>query len=195
MGLRITHFIFRWLVKLIYFPKYVNRDAIPEGGAIYCGNHTALFDPLFIIAMGTGKEFTYVIAKKELFKNKLFAKFLYFVQVFPVDRGSADLRAIKKSLEVLRGGHKLLIFPEGTRVNSPEESMAKNGIAMFAHKTGCPIVPVYITPGRKIPFRRITVTFGEPYQVDFNGVKPTQEDFARVADDAMKRVYALGGKT
>ena len=68
--------------------------------------------------------------------------------IFGVDRGHADMHAAKTALRCLKEGHKLLIFPEGTRVEEGENVDAKAGAAMFATRTGVPIVPTYI-PAQK----------------------------------------------
>jgi len=195
MGLKIAHFLARLVWRALYFTKYVGADNMPEGGAVLCANHTSLADPFFIVFRAKIGEFPYTIAKKELFQNKILAKFLTWAHVFPVDRGKADLRAIRKSLEVLRAGHKLLIFPEGRRVDAPTgDEDAKSGAAMFAHKVGVPIVPIYMTARRKLPFRRVTVVYGEPIYLDFGGGKPTQEMYTREMDSVMDKVRELGIK-
>ncbi len=192
MGLNIVHWLLKLLLKLLYFVRYEGRENIPEGAAVLCGNHTALFDPLFVMAAFKPGQLPHTIAKKELFKHKWFGAILRWAKVFPVDRGQADLRAIKTALDVLRRGEKLIIFPEGTRTDDPTESSAKHGAALFAMKTDAYVQPIFITKGHKIPFRPIKVIFGKPYKIELDGRKPTQEDYAREADEMMRRVYALG---
>ena len=85
------------------------------------------------------------------------------------------------------------MFPEGTRVKDEGASEARTGAAMFATRTGAPVVPIYI-PKRKRRFRRTTIVFGEPYHPEFEGRKPTPEDYQRIADDLMMRIRALKEK-
>ncbi len=59
--------------------------------------------------------------------------------VFGVDRGHADMKAVKTALRFLKNGDKLLMFPEGTRVHEGEDVSAKTGAAMFATRTGAPL--------------------------------------------------------
>lgn len=101
------------------------------------------------------------------------------------------MAALKEAMRVLRAGEKLLLFPEGTRVKEGEESEARTGAAMFATRTGAPLVPIYIPP-KKRRFRKTTVVFGEAYYPEFEGRKPTPEDYQRIADDLMVRIRALG---
>ena len=83
---------------------------------------------------------------------------------FPVRRGEADLDAIRQSLDILKGGQKLLIFPEGTRVTEGKDVEAKAGAALLAARSGAPIVPVAIVNGRKY-FTPTRVIFGDPIRV------------------------------
>ena len=192
MMLTLAHAVFKGLLKLLYFARYKNRGNIPAGGVLICSNHTSLFDPLFLIGARPVGQVPHIMAKKELFKNRLFGAFLRWARVFPVDRGAADIAAIKKSLGLLRAGKKLIIFPEGTRTDGPGLTEAKHGAVVLAVRARVPVLPAHVTVGRKFPFRPIKVIFGEPYMIDFQGAKPTPDDYAREADELMNRVYALG---
>ena len=57
----------------------------------------------------------YSVAKSELFKNKLIAKFLTYHNAFPIERNKTDIKGAKSILEQLENQEKirLLIFPEG----------------------------------------------------------------------------------
>ena len=113
--------------------------------------------------------------------------------IFGVKRGKADVAALKEALRILKGGEKLLMFPEGTRVKEGEVSEAHTGAAMFATRTSAPLVPIYIQQ-KKRRFRRTTVIFGEPFHPEFEGRKPSPEDYQRIADDLMVRIRSLEEK-
>ena len=93
-------------------------------------------------------------------------------------------------MKCLKSNHKLLIFPEGTRVGEGESSDAKAGAALFATRTGSPLVPVYIQP-KKRRFRPTTVIFGQPYHPQVAGRKATSEELQQIAHDLMQRIQAL----
>ena len=191
--LNIVHFIARGVFKLLYFTRYRGVKYIPQGAAIFCANHTSNMDPLFILFREPIGKFPYSIGKAELFKKRPIAAFFRWVRVFPVRRGEPDLAAIKKALKVLKDGHKLIIFPEGQRVKDGSVDLtAKNGAALFAYKTGVPIVPVHLTARKKHPFRRVCVRYGEPIHLAFDDKKPSQEDYARVMEEVMVKIRALG---
>ena len=108
------------------------------------------------------KKFRY-LAKKELFKKKFMGGFMRALGGVPVDRTQADPRAIKEIFRLISKGKKVGIFPQGTRVKTPqiEEGSAKEGVAMFSIRTNTPVLPVMFD--RKIKaFRRTNLIIGKP---------------------------------
>ncbi|HET9443678.1 MAG TPA: lysophospholipid acyltransferase family protein, partial [Acidimicrobiales bacterium] len=63
---------------------------------------------------------------------------------FPVRRTGADREALRRCVDVLRGGEPLVLFPEGRRRSGPVVEDIYEGAAYLAVKTGVPIVPVGI---------------------------------------------------
>ncbi len=181
-----------WIFMRIIHPwKAVGADNIPEGAAVICGNHTTLGDPLYVVCAMGGKRQTHVMAKAEVMKWPVIGFLLKKAGIIGVNRGKSDMAAVKECLKVLRGGVKLLMFPEGTRVREGQVSEVQTGAAMLATRTGVPLVPVYI-PAKKRRFRKTTVVFGEPYYPEFEGRKPSAGDYQRIADDLLVRIRALG---
>ena len=184
-----------WIVYIVLWPiyrfKFIGRENIVKGPALLCGNHTANIDSvLVILALGDVMQYA-AMAKKELFKIPLVGWVLKLFGAYPIARGGSDLAAIKFSLKALKEGKKLVVFPEGTRVKPGMVSEPKSGASMLAIKAGVPIIPLYITPGRKA-FRGCTVTFGEPMYPQVEG-RATSEDYQRVTCELMDKVWALGG--
>lgn len=176
--------------NLVHPCKAIHRERLPEGGAILCPNHTTISDPLFVVfALGL-KTKPQVMAKAEFMRIPVLGWLLKQAGVFAVDRGKADVAAVKRALKCLKDGDKLLMFPEGTRSKDGELGEAKTGAAMFAIRTGVPIVPMYI-PAEKRWFRRTPVVFGEPFIPQIEGKKGTSEDYERVAGELMERIAAL----
>ena len=163
--------------------RVIGRENIPEGGCVVCPNHVQLSDPPFAAVALGGKTPIRLMAKKELFRKKIFAWLIAPLGAFPIDREGADITAIKTALGSVRAGQKLIIFPQGTR--HAAEGETKKGAAMLAVKTRAPILPMYITEGKR--FRcRATVVIGKPFTPD-----PKQKDYGLIADDILRRIYAL----
>ena len=180
-----------WIFMKIFHPwRAVGVENIPEGAALLCGNHTTAGDPLYVVCSLGRRRQAHVMAKEEIMKWPVIGFLLKKAGIFGVKRGKADVTALKEALRVLKGGERLLMFPEGTRVKEGEASEAHTGAALFSTRTGAPLVPVYIQP-KKRRFRKTTVVFGEPYHPEFEGRKPSPEDYQRIADDLMERIRAL----
>ena len=191
---RWFHFLYAviWPVFNLFRPVHaVGRENIPEGPVVICPNHTSMGDP-FYAAFAFGWKFPMrAIAKIEIMRVPFVGWILGKAGVFGIDRGNADMKAVKTALKVLKDGNKLLLFPEGTRVHEGEDVAAKTGAAMFATRTGTPLLPVYI-PRKKKWFSRNVVVIGEPYQPVFAGRKPTSEELDTITADLMARVRKLG---
>jgi len=185
-------FLLLWPFFNFFHPcKAIGREHIPEGGALICANHTALSDPLFAVFAFQRKNRLRFMAKAELLRRPVLGWLLTKAGVFGIQRGKSDVGAIKQALKVLKGGEKLMLFPEGTRFKEGDGGEAKTGAAMLALRTGVPIVPVYI-PRQKKWFIRTPVIIGAPYYPSVNGRKATSEDYRTVADELMARIHALG---
>lgn len=195
----------RWytLIYVILFPffnlvhpcKAIGKENLPEGGALICANHTKASDPLFIVFAFGLKNRVCAMAKVELLRVPVIGFLLEKAGVFGVDRGKADVAAIKTAMKRLKSGEKMIMFPEGTRVDEETESHeAKTGVAMLALRTGVPIVPIYI-PGKKKWFGRTPVVIGEAYHPEApEGRRATAEDYQVIADDLMRRIMALSAR-
>lgn len=171
---------------LKYNYHVIGREKVPDGRCVLVANHTQWADPV-LVGTALGNQYPLVaMAKKELFQIKLLGPLISALGAFPVDRGTADIGAIKTSLKAVKEGKKLLIFPEGgTKHKAGDE--AKVGAAMIAARTGAPIVPIYISENKK--FRsKVYVVFGDAYIPEKTKSK---DGYRAIADDMMRRIYAL----
>lgn len=176
-----THFGFYRFIRVILHPlqrllwpiKIVNREnAVIEGNVIYTCNHYSKVDS-FIPCFALFKKEAHILAKHELFKVPIAGWFLHKMGAIPVRRGEADIDAVKNVLSVLKGGKKLMIFPEGTRNKEGTQEMAefKTGTARFAIRTKSPIVPMLYYSSPKL-FRRNWLYVGEAFTLeDFYGAR------------------------
>lgn len=174
---------------LKYNYHVIGREKVPDGGCVLVANHTQWADPV-LVGTALGNQYPLVaMAKKELFQIKLLGPLISALGAFPVDRGTADIGAIKTSLKAVKEGKKLLIFPEGGTKHKVGDE-AKVGAAMIAARTGAPIVPIYISENKK--FRsKVYVVFGDAYIPEKTKSK---DGYRAIADDMMRRIYALKEK-
>ena len=172
-----AHALLTPFIRLFFPSRTVGLENLPEGGAIICPNHTSAWDPVIVAIAMPRRDRIVFMGKEQL-------------GAFPVKRGGNDLTAMRFSLSGLREGCRLLMFPEGTRVDEQGETDAKGGVTLLSTRAGVPIVPVYCGGKRKF-LRRNTVVFGEPFTPVIAGRRPTQEENRQVAEELLERIYAL----
>lgn len=187
---RIIYAIAAPIIHLLFPCRTVGLEDFPEEGALLCANHASGWDPI-LIALNLPKDARLtVMAKDQLFRIPLLGFFLKKLGIFPVKRGENDLTAMKTAMKVLSGGNRLLVFPEGTRVEEQGEVEAKGGVTMMATRTGVPMVPVYCGGKHKF-FRKTTIVFGKPYVPVIAGRRPTPDENRAIAQEILERIYAL----
>lgn len=147
------------------------RENVPRRGPlVVCANHFATLDPPMVPAYLPRAD-TWNMAKSEYFRKPLMRWIFTRYHAFPVVRHSADRAALRRAFDLLKAGEVLIIYPEGTRVESGELATPEPGAGFIAQKAGCPVLPVALTgtreclpKGSRWP-RRVPVTlrFGKPF--------------------------------
>ncbi len=169
----LIRFVLQPVFKLVYPSRTYGLENLPqEGSFILCLNHCSALDPLYICAHIPKDRTVHFLAKKELFANPLLGKVMRAIHAIPVDRGNADLSAVRASMQVLKDGESLGIFPQGTRSRDNSPTPMMSGASMIALRAGVPVIPAYID-GPYRPFKRMDVRLGAP--LDFS-------DFGRRCD-------------
>ena len=178
-----------WVLAHVLFRFEVSgMENIPKTGAyLLCANHISAFDPI-VIAVFMKRQPRFM-GKKELFESWFLNKFFKALGAFPVDRNAADMQAFRSSMDVLKQGHGLLIFSQGTRMKDFEDS--KSGVALFALKSGAPIIPVGIRGSYK--FRsKIKIQAGSAIFMDqYAGKKIKTELIQEVMEVVINKVSTL----
>lgn len=169
---KLVRLLAKPIIKVLYRYEIHNKNNLPkEGRFIVCPNHLSLVDCAFIVI--SQKRPIHFMAKEELFENKFLAFLLKALGVFPVSRGRGDMKAMNTANDILENGGVLGIFIEGTRSKDGNLLQPKAGVALIAHKTQTPVLPICITPknGGKIKiFKKVIITCGEPISVDELGI-------------------------
>jgi 1-acyl-sn-glycerol-3-phosphate acyltransferase len=168
---------------------YGKEHIPPKGAAILCSNHLHGLDPVVLGACL--KRQIFFLAKKELFRNKLFTAVLLGLGAVRLDREATDMEAYRTALGILKTGNLMGIFAQGGRMKEMDTRGAKSGVAMFALKTGAPVVPVAIHTTYK-PFTPIIIRCGEPVNLEeFKSARLKSDILAAATDKIMGRVEAL----
>lgn len=193
--MRTFYLIARYLVRAAMFfahPifKVQGRENIPEGPAVICCNHSNMSDPIWVIFGLWPDQMPACMAKKEVMEVPVLGRFLRFLGAIGVDRGAADLSAVKQSLKALRDGNNLLVFPEGTRVRPGKVVEAKTGAALLANRAEVPMLPVFLTRNKKF-FCPLKMVIGKPFYVEKAGARITQQELQDATDRLMGEIYAM----
>jgi 1-acyl-sn-glycerol-3-phosphate acyltransferase len=123
--------------------RVLNRENVPlEGPVLLVSNHQSFLDPV-LCGIGLHRELDY-IARDNLFENRLFARYIRSLNAFPIQRGQADIAAIRTIVERLRQGRAVVLFPEATRTRDGRIRPIKGGFELIARRSGATTVPVVI---------------------------------------------------
>jgi 1-acyl-sn-glycerol-3-phosphate acyltransferase len=159
------------------------------GGLVVACNHISNLDPP-LLGASAPRPIRYM-AKKELFEIPILGPLIGALGAFPVDRQGSATAAIKRSVEVIRAGDCVGIFPEGGR-NVHGDKEARIGVALVASLADAPVVPAYVhNSAHAGRLAQIKVVFGEPMRLP-RGRKATREDLAKFTEDVMDAIRALG---
>ena len=166
-----------------------------EGGLIVCANHTHMFDCIVLGVAYMTRQVRF-LAKKELFKIPVLKNVMECLGAYGVDRGGADVGAVKKTISLLSDGATVGIFPQGTRHPGKKisDTKFKNGAAMTAYHAHVAIQPVFIKVKdyRYRLFRRKTVIFGEPITWEELGFSQGEHaDYTRATEIIKERILSL----
>ena len=172
--------------------KVEGLENVPRSGAvIICPNHAGTIDPPLVPAFMPRSD-TWSMAKSEYFEKPMTRWLFRRYHAFPVVRHTADRAALRRSFELLRDGQALVMYPEGTRIDSGLLATPEPGAGFIAQKAGCPVVPVGLTgtreclpKGARWPRRvRVTLRFGKPFTV-----RSRTEDGRRIShEDASEAI-------
>ncbi|HEV2528468.1 MAG TPA: lysophospholipid acyltransferase family protein [Thermomicrobiales bacterium] len=194
----LTRWILFGLLRLLTGYRVEGIRNVPRNGPlIVVANHLHNLDPL-VVAVAIPRPVHYM-AKAELFKVPVLGRIIRFGGTFPVERGRADRKSIRRAEETLRQGIAFGIFPEGTRSTTAAMTRPLAGAALIALRSGAPVLPVAVTGTEHLPFngskapkrrfrRASRVTIGEPFTIPrvIDGERLTSEG----ATDLMMRKVA-----
>lgn len=155
------------LYAVCRFRAYHRRRLPAAGAALFVANHQSYLDPILVAV--ASRRIVHFMARRTLFRGP-FGWLIRRYYAYPVERDRADLAAIRDTLDLLRGGRSVLVFPEGTRTRDGRLGPLRGGLGVLARRAGVPLVPVYIDGAFRVWPRQqalplpatIRVWFGEP---------------------------------
>ena len=165
------------------------RENVPKTGPLIIAcNHVSNLDPP-VLGTACPRRISYM-AKQELFAIPLLGPLISAVGAYPVDRQGSATAAIKRSVEVLRAGGVVGIFPEGGR-NITGENEVRGGVALLASLGRAPVVPACIVgTGNANRLAQFHVFFGKPLVLPRDR-KASREEMANFTAEVMQAIRSL----
>ena len=175
--------------------EYVGTENIPaRGGVIVAANHQTYMDPFWLSVKI--KRPTRYLAWSAAFRWPVVGQCLTWFGAWPLALEGSDPAAIRRSLQWLREGGAVVIFPEGGRSTSTGAlERFKAGAVRLALEANVPILPVTIRGGNQIWPRgwrvphlgKVVITYHPLY---YPAPPPNEETraFARRESERLARV-------
>ena len=136
--------------RLLWGVEHKGVENIPlDGGVIIASNHQSYGDP-FWLAIPIKRPIRF-LAWSEAFSWPFVGKAIGLFGAWPLQVEGSDPSAIRRSLNWLRNGGAVVIFPEGGR-GLPDGSMIrmKGGAVRMALEADVPILPVTIRGANRV---------------------------------------------
>ena len=126
------------------------------------------------------------------------------ISTININPGTADKKAIRESVSLLKSGGSLVIFPEGSRSRSAQMMEASKGFVLLARLSGTAIVPIGLAGTEElVPIRdgemgnetmqeaAVRVNFGKAFVLPSKEDCPIQDYNRFAADYCMRKIAAL----
>src|SRR5260370_4396829 len=132
-------------VYLVGLFESAGTEYVPRPGTLLiCPNHSGTLDPPMVPAFLPRGD-TWSMAKSEYFRGR-FHRFIFTAyHAFPVVRHTADRAAVRWSLDLLKDGHVMVIYPHGPRVATGVLAKPEPGAGFLAQKSRAPVLPCGFT--------------------------------------------------
>ena len=199
-------------IKALFIKQVKGIENIPQGNFILAGNHLSYLDQIILGYICVPRRFRF-IGQTDRFKglSKLLLYIVYSAAgVIFLNRKDPESKkqVLEKSIQFLKKGDIIIIYPEGTRSRTGKIGKGKWGVAKLYLKSGVPILPAGIKgtfeifpPRGKIKIKRIVeVNIGKtlafPQEMSkTNGLdeesKEYQEILQNITDKTMEEIAKL----
>jgi len=156
-------------VVRIFAPlRSYGEERVPRrGGVVLALNHFHWLDPPAFGAVSP-RTICYM-AKIEAHRIPGLGQLIRTFGTFSVRRGESDREAVRLMRQIVRDGHALGLFVEGTRQLSGVPGTVQPGAAMAALQEDVPVVPAAIhgtQTWRLGGFEPVSIAWGEPMRFD-----------------------------
>lgn len=184
------------IYRFLFNVHVKGKENVPKsGGVLLCPNHIAAVD---VISIGVvcPRQIT-CIAKKELFSVPVLGGIVKALGAVKIDRGGADVGAIKAAISAIESGKAVTIFPQGHRFPAcnPATTPIRHGAGLIAYHSKCDVIPVCINikKSKYALFRRTEIIYGKPISYSELGFTDGGKDeYAAATKLIFDKVVELG---
>lgn len=196
-----------WVFFKIFYPYKIENEErffadLKRRGCMVVQNHVSMVEPV-VMVISCWRHGVHVrpVYKAE-FEKIGAAKWLFRrAGGIPVDRGKADMRAIRAAKEALQRGECVLIYPEGTRLKSDDDVPEMHGgFAMMAQMANAPVIATAVV-GAADPYKTRKTLRRKPFiatnpAIEWESLEgPSRKEKQQQMEKlAMEQVYELRGQ-
>ena len=190
------------VTKILWPWKFEQGELMWEEsrGRVLVMNHVSMLEPVVVVcSLWFHGQRVRPIYKSEFDKAGIVTWLFSRVGGIPIQRGSADLKAVRRAQRALQRGEVVLIYPEGTRIKTDEKAPIHGGFALIAQMGKAPVQPSAVVGARDItrPGRffkklgRVFLKVGPCIEFSELGVKGRKQQAQKMEQVAMDRVWEL----
>lgn len=115
---------------------------------VFVSNHQSIYDiPVLFVSLPLQLR---IIAKASLGRFPVLGWHLRWTGHLLVDRARVGAGTLKRVARMMRRGHSLIVFPEGTRSRDGRVGRFRRGLFLLAIEAGLPVVPVAVCGTRRV---------------------------------------------
>jgi 1-acyl-sn-glycerol-3-phosphate acyltransferase len=162
----------------------------PSRSYVFAANHQSIYDiPIVFASLPFQLR---IIAKESLGRIPFMGWHLQRTGHVLVDRARPGAGVVRKMARLVKQGHSLIVFPEGTRSTDGTVARFKGGPFVIALQAGLPVVPISVVGSRHVMFRgeltvrpgRVTVIVHDPIETA-NVPREQAREFASTVRDVV----------
>ncbi|MCR4881283.1 MAG: 1-acyl-sn-glycerol-3-phosphate acyltransferase [bacterium] len=167
------------------------REIVPQkGGVLIVGNHSSWIDiPIVVNAV---KRRFWFVSGDFILKNPIMATMLKHLCVIRLSKKNSK-QGIDETVEKLKAGEAVCIFPEGELTKTGEMQRFRNGVVKIQQSANVPVIPFHIDGAfdvwskkqtKQLFFKKIKIHFGKPFM-------PSAQGDAEIAAEIKSKVEEL----
>jgi len=195
---RVVTSTIKGLTRLLCRVDDAQLAQVPDRGPlIIVANHVNFLEVPLLYTHLQPRPMT-ALAKVETWDNPALRLLADLWKAIPLNRGEADMAALRQALKALEAGHILVITPEGTRSGHGRLQRGHPGVVLLALRSGAPLLPLVYYGGElfwsnlsRLRCTDFCITVGQPFYLDAGGVRVTRQVRQRMTDEIMYQIAAL----